>query len=1208
MKISLNRLAAVALAAQLASPVFGEIVTNKWIAAGGGKWSDTANWSNPELLGTPFFADFGDLDGSAGVTISISAAKTPVCGLRFARPYDGNKWSTYTFAPADDMTADASQQFLFEVQSSGGQQPVVEVPVGSTVVFNGALSRKDGSSTDRIELTGGGMFQFKHATTSTTVPFWVKRGWLEAYTSVSLRHCGIRLFPEGYFRIHDDLHVGTFSIEDQTCLNKIRLNGHRLVFGHGAGDLSFAADAFTNAEATVGTVGSEAGRTLTFAGAQTAELDLSLYDGDIRFATEQTPLVACFFNDVEAPGRNDGSLSNLVTGAGTPQIVNDDVRGKVLYLDGKTKLVGPDANGDLDGLPTGGGDYTISLWLKIEEGVTDNAGLLFWGTWNASAKCTVLRCHGAFTSNQFMLSHYGDNFFMNNVSAAYDKKWHHLVIVRSGGTESVYLDDNAACSKKISADIQKGAFNLGYGQSAYFKGWIDDFVIFPVAIDPSLTKTEAGIRALAEKVGFYDRGAVKSEGHGTLHLDSARTIGVLAGTSPAGCVKMAGDLTVGGTGSATATVYRAELAGEGDFVKRGADYALTLEGESGYSGATRVEEGRLAVRNPSPAAHQVRGLVAEYRFDAPDDIGRDSSGNQFNLSVFGSAGGVKTVTDDERGLVAEFDSANKTYLKSGELYPETFPSGNSAYSVSVWFKPAADIPGSAAVWFWGDVAGDKQCCAAIMRLDASKGAMFSNWGNNYFVGDNGGENSYVDGKWHHAVMTYDGRGANDSRHFYVDGKRLKDGTSPALTIATDGYPFYLGWRMSGGDNNYFKGRVDDVRVYSFALTDAEAVAEYKGGRIVSHNETVEVEPPALPQPVVRFDFESESEPYASAGGQVGMSLEAVGAPSVTTDPQRPGKVLSLETASMSYLTATSIPEGLPKGTDSTTVSLWLKPKEGRDADPNACAFYYGDSTGGFHLIGNNNNFLRYTVSSGAEVNAEYMCMRNMSVERKWYHVVCTCERATGALAIYVDGRLVSSRTRWGTMVTPTCFYLGRKTSSETAWFQGCIDDVEVYDRVFTADEVLRLYREESGLAANRQVPPTTDLSVSEGATFAVLDATETAVRSLSGAGTVEVEPAAKLTVSDAVAFSGTFAGDGTVALASTMNWTVPADEEGYAKPGMYKLLTLPAGMLDATDMSAWTVTPAVRSGTAKFKVTDNGDGTKTISVRIPSVGLMLLFR
>lgn len=64
----------------------------------------------------------------------------------------------------------------------------------------------------------------------------------------------------------------------------------------------------------------------------------------------------------------------------------------------------------------------------------------------------------------------------------------------------------------------------------------------------------------------------------------------------------------------------------------------------------------------------------------------------------------------------------------------------------------------------------------------------------------------------------------------------------------------------------------------------------------------------------------------------------------------------------------------------------------------------------------------------------------------------------------------------------------------------------------------------------------------------------------------------------------------------------------FAAVALAAQLASPAGMLDATDMSAWTVTPALRSGTAKFKVTDNGDGTKTISVRIPSVGLVMIYR
>lgn len=1211
--VSLSCLVGVA-----ASSAFGEIATNKWIATGGGRWSDAANWSNPELLGTPFFADFGELDAEGdGVTIGVSTAKTKVCGMRFKGSSGG--WNRYAFKSADDMTEKGFQQELFEFHGANGENSVLDVPTRATVVFSGALKRcsEGATKTDHIEKTGGGMIHFDHAEAPTLGPLWIRDGWLENFTSASLRHFGMRLFPRGLFRLNADLGMGKLVFESTSDFNPIRLNGHRLTFGYGWQDQSFVGNAFTNDERvaadTVSVVGSAAGSTVTFSGRQQAKLDLRLNDGDIRFSNQQSPLVACFFNDAAAPGRNDGTLADLVTGAGTAQIVNDADRGNVLYLDGQTKLIGSDANGNLDGLPTGDGDYTISLWLKIAEGVTDNAGILFWGTWSQSGQCTVLRCEGGFTKKQFMLSHYGDNFFMNNVSAAYDKTWHHLVIVRRSGKESVYLDDNEACSKNISADIQKGTFNLGYGQSAYFKGWIDDLVIFPVAVDPGLTKTEESIRALAESVGFYERGAVEFGGHGTLHLDGARTIGALTGASAAGRVRMAGDLTVAGTGSTVATVYRAELVGEGDFVKRGADYALTLEGESAYSGATRVEEGRLAVRDPSPATNQVKGLVAEYRFDAPGDIGRDSSGNQFNLSVFGSAGGVKAVMDEERGgLVAEFDSANKSYLKSGAAYPATFPSGNSAYSVSVWFKPAADVPGSAAVWFWGDVASDKNKCAAIMRLDGDKGAMFSNWGNNYFVGGNGGANSYADGKWHHAVMTYDGRGASDSRHFYVDGTKLKDGGASALTIATDGYPFYLGWRMNGGDSNYYKGRMDDVRVYSFALTDAEAAAEYAGGRVVSHNELVEVEPSALPQPVVRFDFESADAPYKSVGGTAEMELEPVGTPTVVADDQRAGRVLSLGDASaMSYLQAKMIPDSLPHGSDEKiTISFWMRPKSGQNPGGNECAFYYGDPNDGFHLIGNNGDYIRYTIKAGgADLGLNDWCLRNLSVEKQWYHVVCTLDRAGSGAAFYIDGVKIAEKVDLkGGALKQAYFYLGRKTSSDTDWFHGSLDDVAVYDRVFTADEVARLYREESGRAVNRQVPPTTDLTVSEGATFAVLRATETTVRSLSGAGRVEIEPAAKLTVTDAAAFSGTFAGDGKVALAPTMNWTVSADEEGYAKPGTYKLLTLPVGMLDETDMSAWTVTPALRSGTAKFKVTDNGDGTKTVSVRIPSVGLFLIVR
>ena len=1187
--------------------------TNKWLAVGGGKWNDTANWSDPALLGQPFFADFSGLDaGAEGVTIGISTAKTKVFGLRFKGASDG--WNRYVFAPADDMSETGFNQVLFEFHGNGGVNPVLDVPLCATVVFSGALNRcsEGASKCDRIEKTGGGMIHFDHDAATTVGPMWLRDGWLENFTSMSLRHFGLRIFPKGIFRLNENLRMGKLSFENPADINPIRLNGHRLTFGYGWQDQSFVGNAFTNdanAADAVSAVGSAAGSTVTFAGRQQTKLDLRLNDGDIRFAGQQRPLVACFFNDAQSPGKNDGTLADLVAGAGTAQIVDDADRGKVLYLDGSTKLVGSDTNGNLNGLPTGGGDCTISLWLKIAEDVTSNAGLLFWGTWNMSGRCFVLRCHGGFANKQFMLSHYGDNFFMDGVSAAYDKAWHHLAIVRSGGKERVYLDGKEACSHDSSPDIIAGTFNLGYGQSAYFKGWIDDLTIFPVAIDPALTMTEADVRSLSDTVGFYDRGAVESEGHGTLHLDGARTIGVLTGASTAGRVRMAGDLTVGGTGAATATVYRAELVGTGDFVKRGADYSLELTGFSDYDGATRVEEGQLSVSDPSPVVRQTSGLVAEYTFEDASQVGRDTSGNRFDLRVLGSAEGVRVVNDETRGKVAEFGSLS-TYLKSGATYPVAFPSNRAAYSVSAWVKPAWDCPGAAIVWFWGNVTADKSGGGTVMRLDGEKGAMFSNWGNNYFIGENDGPKSLVDGQWHHAVMVFEGAPSvsNGRRRFYVDGKKLTDGWA-APAIETDGWPFYLGWRMNGG-SNYYRGRMDDVRVYSFALSDAEAAAEFDGRKILAHNETVAVTPAPLPQPVVRFDFEDADAPYKSVGGTAEMTLEPVGAPTVVADDQRAGKVLSLGDASvMSYLKATAIPDALPRGAgEKISISLWMRPKSGRNPGGSECAFYYGDPAAGFHLVGYNGDYVRYTIKSGGDLNLNEWCLRNLSVEKQWYHVVCTLDRANDGSAVYIDGVKITGNVNVkGETLNPNYFYLGRKTSSDTEWFHGSLDDVAVYDRVLTDEELAELYRLESGRPANRQLPPTTDLSIDADATFAVKDGTDATIRSLTGAGTLELLPLASLTVSSNLAFSGTCTGSGRLSVGKDAVWTVPDDGEGHASPGTHTLLTAPSVTLKDLDLTAGRITPEAASGRFRLRVVDNGDGTSSVQAAV-SAGMVILVR
>jgi hypothetical protein len=75
-------------------------------------------------------------------------------------------------------------------------------------------------------------------------------------------------------------------------------------------------------------------------------------------------------------------------------------------------------------------------------------------------------------------------------------------------------------------------------------------------------------------------------------------------------------------------------------------------------------------------------------------------------------------------------------------------------------------------------------------------------------------------KWHHLFVTYDGSSKAKGIHVYVDGKPAEvDITHDSLsdTIRTD-KPAFIGRRNPGAP---FKGRIDEVRIYSRELAPAE---------------------------------------------------------------------------------------------------------------------------------------------------------------------------------------------------------------------------------------------------------------------------------------------------------------------------------------------------------------------------------------------------
>ncbi len=109
----------------------------------------------------------------------------------------------------------------------------------------------------------------------------------------------------------------------------------------------------------------------------------------------------------------------------------------------------------------------------------------------------------------------------------------------------------------------------------------------------------------------------------------------------------------------------------------------------------------------------------------------------------------------------------------------------------------------------------------------------------------------VAGQWHHVAATYDGA----SMRIYQDGQEVgstaKNGPLdvPNVSVAT-----YIG--MNPGATNSFKGQIDDVRIYSMALSP-EQVARVAVGDVLPTGDLV-----------ADWDFEEGTPGDVAAGGPV----------------------------------------------------------------------------------------------------------------------------------------------------------------------------------------------------------------------------------------------------------------------------------------------------------------------------------------------------
>lgn len=450
--------------------------------------------------------------------------------------------------------------------------------------------------------------------------------------------------------------------------------------------------------------------------------------------------------------------------------------------------------------------------------------------------------------------------------------------------------------------------------------------------------------------------------------------------------------------------------------------------------------------NASQERLVANGLVGYWSFDGNDVIGTTA----YDRSGQGNNGTLTNGPLMARGRVGQalsFDGVSQ----SVEMSNVTSAARN--VSMSAWFR-TADYTADRQVIVYNGNGGTNGYGVIINMEGESDGSLRVLYGGVAWF-DTGVD--ITDSSWHHVALSISSDGT-PVKNVYLDGSLIY--TNGASVPGTPGTGTGIGNDHSGTNTPFFKGQIDEVRIYDRVL-DAMEVKTLYGAGATKYN--VSVRDTLTDGLTGYWTFDGKDLTTTTATDVSGRGNNGT----LTNGPVpirgKIGQALSLDGGGDYVL----LPDSFMSSLTYLTVSGWIYPKgENQGATYNEQIIFDLRKTHQFWVSwmeaddSTIPSSLKATGVAGGQTKTVNTGSGSVPID-DWVHFAVVSDGSN--LKIYLNGRYVdqvasgffdsnASGSAWKNVI-------GRDyhTDLDRLWFYGLVDEFRVYNRALSAMEILQLY-------------------------------------------------------------------------------------------------------------------------------------------------------